>query len=569
MTSLRSFLAIAWLFVTLLLWMRWDDHQRMQAAAALAGPEPVESPRSSLPGNLDLEAVPRPSTDASVPDLEAGSDTLPTVGAPTTTQAADWVTVRSDVLELAFDPQGGDLVRTRLLEYPEELDRPDVPISLLERTNQGLFVAQSGLVSAASPAPNHTMRWQAEQSSVELGARSGEVEFAFAWEDGEGLRVRKIYTLKRGSYEIGLRHEVQNGSAQAWTGAEYRQLMRTEPPPPGNSFTNPASFSFVGGSRYSPELKFQKFQFDEFGEAEYAGPLVGGWSAMVQHYYVAAWIPPSDRTEVYDSRVLQGPQPRYVISQVSPNVVLEPGGNGIFESRLFVGPKRQELLDAAAPGLRYTVDYGWVTVLAQPLFWLLKFFHGLFNNWGMAIIGVVLVVKLAFFKLSETQYRSMAKMRKFQPRIQALQERFGDDRQKMQQAMLELYKKEKINPLGGCLPILIQLPVFLALYWVLAESVEMRQAPFFGWIRDLAVRDPYFVLPVLNALVMYATQKLSPPPAGMDPIQAKILTSMPLVFAVLFAFFPAGLVLYWTVNGGLGLLQQWIITRRIEAGEKA
>jgi YidC/Oxa1 family membrane protein insertase len=295
----------------------------------------------------------------------------------------------------------------------------------------------------------------------------------------------------------------------------------------------------------------------------------GGWVAMIQHYFFAAWIPPADQAEQYTTASLPANgQTRYLIRAVAPATTVAPGETRALESRLYVGPKIQSTLDDVAPGLSLTANYGIFTFISAPLHWVLDKLHALTGNWGFAIILLVVLIKAAFFKLSEAQYRSMARMRKMQPRIEALKERYGDDRQKMNQAMLELYQKEKINPLGGCLPMLVQIPVFFALYWVLLESVELRQAPFILWIQNLSAPDPWFVLPVLNGLAMIATQLLTPS-AGMDPMQAKMMKIMPVAFSVLFAFFPAGLVLYWTVNGTLSLLQQWIITKRIENADKA
>jgi YidC/Oxa1 family membrane protein insertase len=293
----------------------------------------------------------------------------------------------------------------------------------------------------------------------------------------------------------------------------------------------------------------------------------GGWLAMIQHYFFAAWIPPAEQINTLSTQAFApSGWPRYIARAVSPPVTVSPGQRHEFNSRLFVGPKLQEQLDDIAPGLQHTVNYGIFTVFSKPLFWLLSAIHNFVGNWGWAIIFLTVLIKLAFFKLTEAQYKSMARMRKLQPRVEALKERYGDDRQRMSQAMMEMYKKEKVNPLGGCLPILVQIPIFIALYWVLLESVELRQAPFIGWISNLSERDPYFILPALNAFFMIMTQRLTPT-TGMDPMQAKMMKAMPLVFSVLFAFFPAGLVLYWATNAGLSLAQQWYITRKIAAAD--
>jgi YidC/Oxa1 family membrane protein insertase len=338
----------------------------------------------------------------------------------------------------------------------------------------------------------------------------------------------------------------------------YRQLLRVPPPSKGGGLTNPEAYSFVGAAWYSPQDKFEKLAFDEFEDEPLQKDASGGWIAMLQHYFVAAWIPNATDAAQYSTAQLDG---RYLIRSLGPSLELAPGAQARSEAQLYVGPKLQDRLDGVAPGLGLTLDYGIFTVIAQPLHWLLAKLHALTGNWGWAIVLLVVLIKLALFKLSEAQYKSFAKMRRVQPRIEALKERYGEDRQKFQTAMMELYKKEKINPMGGCLPILVQIPIFIALYWVLLESVELRHAPWIGWIQNLTAPDPYFVLPALNLLTMWLTQKLSPTP-GMDPMQKKMMQIMPLVFGVMFAFFPAGLVLYWATNGALGLLQQWVITRR-------
>jgi YidC/Oxa1 family membrane protein insertase len=331
------------------------------------------------------------------------------------------------------------------------------------------------------------------------------------------------------------------------------------PPSSGGGFTNPESYSYVGAAWYSPAEKFNKIKFADFDPRD---PLkvqaTQGWIAMLQHYFFAAWIPQADEVQLFSTAQDGG---RYRIRAVGSPQQIAAGERIEHSTRLYVGPKLQEQLAGIATGLERTIDYGVFTVLSEPLFWLLSMFHSLVGNWGWSIVLLVLLIKAVFFKLSEAQYKSFAKMRRVQPRIEALKERYGDDKAKFNQAMMELYKKEKINPMGGCLPILVQIPVFISLYWVLLESVELRHAPWVGWIQNLSAPDPYFVLPVLNLITMWLTQKLSPAP-GMDPMQKKMMQAMPLVFGVLFAFFPAGLVLYWTVNGALGLLQQWVITRR-------
>ena len=314
----------------------------------------------------------------------------------------------------------------------------------------------------------------------------------------------------------------------------------------------------------SPDKRYEKIPFDDMAQQDISRDVPGGWAAMIQHYFISAWIPPRDATNHFYTKALPGE--RYLVGLAGPTREVAPGSVADLGLELYMGPKNQDRLAQIADGLDLTVDYGWLWFIAQPLFWLLKWLHKLVGNWGWAIVLVTVLIKLAFYHLSATSYRSMANMRRMAPRLQSLKERYGDDKQRLNQAMMELYKKEKINPLGGCLPILVQIPVFIALYWVLLESVEMRQAPFILWIEDLSIKDPYFVLPLIMGVSMYIQQKLNPAPP--DPMQAKIMMSLPFVFTIFFAFFPSGLVLYWVVNNILSISQQWYITRKIEAGEK-
>ena len=312
---------------------------------------------------------------------------------------------------------------------------------------------------------------------------------------------------------------------------------------------------------YSPEEKYEKIKFDDMQDEPLSRDVKDGWAAMIQHYFVAAWVPPGNETDRYYTRALKGE--RYVMGLIGQTLQVAPGSEGSAQAQLYVGPKLQHAMKEVAPGLELTVDYGVLTILAQPIFWLLENIHSLVGNWGWSIIFLTMLIKLAFFKLSETSYKSMANMRKLAPRLKALKERYGDDKQKLNQAMMDMYKKEKVNPLGGCLPVLVQIPVFISLYWVLLESVEMRQAPFMLWIQNLSAPDPYFILPLIMGVTMLIQQKLNPAP--MDPMQAKVMMILPIVFTVFFAFFPSGLVLYWVVNNTLSIAQQYVITKRVEA----
>ena len=547
MTQTRTFLIFAWLMVAAFLWMEWNKQHQSQPAAqtpvvAVAADTPV--PSANIPS-------------ASVP----GASAAPVVAA---TSNAPSVTLRNEVLALELD--GRSITGAKLLKYTQSRDPGSPNVVLFDPAPASFFAARSSWLGPngvdASFLPETTAR------DVVLAAGAKDVSVNFIAHDANGVQVRRTYTLTRGSYAVRVHDEVSNAGSAPWTGSVYRQLLRNPPPAKGMGMTNPESFSLSGAAWYSPEDKYKKRKYPNFVDD---GPLdqevTGGWVALSQHYFLTAWIPQKDQAALFSLRVA-GTTHR--IEARGPQITLAPGQQFSSDATLWVGPKLAERMEPIAPGLERAMDYGYFTVLSQPIHWLLTQLHKLTHNWGWAIVLLVALLKLALYPLSAAQYKSMAKMRRFQPRIEQLKERYGEDKQKFQMAMLELYKKEKINPAGGCLPILIQMPVFLALYYVLLEAVELRQATWImGWVSDLTARDPYFILPVLNGAIMLLTQRLTPM-AGMDPMQRKMMQLMPLVMMVLFAFFPAGLVLYWVTNGALGLLQQWWNTKRYaEAPAKA
>jgi YidC/Oxa1 family membrane protein insertase len=375
------------------------------------------------------------------------------------------------------------------------------------------------------------------------------------------VKVIKTYTFQRGSFLVELNQRVENGSASDWQGGQYRQFQRT-PPKTSNSFFGGGVITYTGAVISTPAQRYQKISFDDIAKQDLNQSVKGGWIAMIQHYFLGAWIPNPGETNDFYTKVVGGN--RYVVGMSGAVQTVPVGATGDFHTRLYIGPKLQDALDEIAPNLQLTVDYGMLTIIAEPLFWLLKAIHAIIGNWGWAIIFLTVLIKLAFYKLSETSYRSMANMRRLAPELTRLKEMYGDDKQKMNEAMMNLYKKEKVNPLGGCLPILVQIPVFIALYWVLVESVQLRQAPFMLWINDMAIPDPYYVLPLIMGVTMFIQQKLSPAPP--DPVQAKVMMALPIVFTFMFLWFPAGLVLYWVVNNALSIAQQWVITKRVEEG---
>lgn len=538
MDTTRAILVVSLCFVLLLIWQAWQrDYGTPPADVTPAG-----------------DVADMPERPADLPQLPRGeAEAVPEVGeAPPTGQQR--VRVTTDVLRVEIDTLGADIRKVQLLDYPVAVKRPDEPFTLMDDSEELRFFTQSGLLSRQS-APTHHALFVPERDSYTLMPGQQYLEAVFTWED-EGVRVRKIYTFHPGRYLVNLRYQVEAPGDAGWAGRPYTQLQRAAPRT-GRGLL----YTYTGAAISSPEKRYEKIKFDDMAKEELSRDIAGGWAAMLQHYFVAALVPDPAESHRYYSKALA--DQRYAIGLLGPEQQVAAGESAVMEVDLYMGPKLQDRMAAIAPGLDLTVDYGFLWFIAKPLFWLLDKIHGLIGNWGGAIILLTLLIKLAFFKLSAASYKSMANMRRVQPRLLALKERFGNDRARMNQAMMQLYKEEKINPLGGCLPILIQIPVFIALYWVLLESVELRQAPFMLWIRDLSLPDPFFVLPLLMGVSMFLQQKLNPAP--LDPIQQKVMSVLPIVFTVFFAFFPSGLVLYWLVNNILSIAQQWVITRRIEA----
>ncbi len=549
MDNPRLLLVIALLAVLWLIWLAWEqDYGARPAPEGAAAPE---APAAVTPQDVPEVPAAQAPTGAKPAEAEPGPSRERAL------ETATRIRVRTDVLDVEIDTVGGDLRRVELPRYPVSIEEPETPIRLMNDGGAGLFVAQSGLLAEAGP--NHHAVYEAERTEYRLGGGQDALEVRLRWR-GAGLEVLKVYTFRRGEYLIGVRHEIRNTrNDRPWEGRLYSQLQRAARAQDGDFLTG--SRAYFGGAIYETEDGgMDKIDYEEIESETLSRDIRGGWAAMVQHYFVGAWVPPQDERHHYYSKAL--PDKRYVLGLVSPARRAAPGDTATFSQQLYVGPKAQSRLAAIAPGLELTVDYGFLTILSKPLFIGLKWIHKVVGNWGWSIVILTILIKLAFYKLSETSYRSMAQMRKVQPRMQAIKEKYGDDRQRMNQALMDLYKKEKINPLGGCLPILVQIPVFIALYWVLLGSVELRQAPFMLWIEDLSTRDPYYVLPVLMGISMVIQQRLNPSP--LDPIQQKIMMVLPIVFTVFFAFFPAGLVLYWLVNNVLSIAQQWVIVRRIE-----
>ncbi|MFQ5488538.1 MAG: membrane protein insertase YidC, partial [Gammaproteobacteria bacterium] len=553
MDNQRVILFFALSFILLLLWQAWQqDYGEVAPPVAESNAPAVEADVPQTPAASQAQAGSGAATPAPAAAPQSDQQGL--------LEKGQRIRVITDVLDVKIDTKGGDLRQADLLAYPVSIQQPDVPFRLMDDSGDDsghrVFIAQSGLLSQQG-APDHHSKYRALQQEYRLQDGRGELRVPLVWESGDGVTVTKTYVFHRDSYVVEVEHKVENSAARPWQGYQYRQFQRTEP----TSDEKPAFiYTYTGGVIYSPEEKYEKIKFDDMRKADLSRDIKGGWAAMIQHYFVGAWIPDQQEINHYYSK---GPEGRpFVLGLVSPSREVQPGASTVFSSRIYVGPKEQKRLKEVAEGLDLTVDYGVLTFIAKPIFWLLGYIHGVIGNWGWSIVVLTLLIKLMFYKLSETSYRSMANMRRLQPKIAALRERYGDDRQRMSQAMMELYKTEKINPLGGCLPMLVQIPVFIALYWVLLESVELRQAEFILWIKDLSTKDPYYILPLLMGTTMFIQQKLNPPPP--DPIQAKVLMALPFIFTLFFAFFPSGLVLYWVSNSTLSILQQWYITRRIE-----
>ena len=530
------------------------------------GPRPVETQEAVEPlavGDQDTEALP------AFADTDEGADAggLPALeperpDAPAATAAAT-IIVRTDVLEVEISSEGGTLQKASLLKYPVAKDDPENLVVLLSTEPRDLGLIQSGLRQAGEgPEANHQALFVAEASRYELRDGQDEIVVPLRWVDNAGITVEKTYRFRRGSYIIGLEQNIANGSAADWRGAAYTRIQRRNGEVERSMF-NVDTYSFDGPEVYDGE-KTEKLKRDDLiDDGPFDLQSDNGWVAAIQHHFLSAAVPPAGEEQRY--RVAQKNDVA-TLTAIGGAVTVPPGSDKTFATTLFVGPKLQVQLEQVAPSLKLTVDYGWLTIISQPLFWLLSKIHSLVANWGVAIILVTVLIKILFYKLTQSSGRSMAKMRELQPRMQALQERYKDDRQALSQAMMDLYKREKVNPAAGCLPILVQMPFFLAFYWVLLESVEMRQAPFALWITDLSARDPYFILPLIMGAAMLLQQKLNPAPT--DPVQAKVMQIMPIMFTGFFAFFPSGLVLYWVTNTVLSIAQQWRINKVVEQESK-
>jgi YidC/Oxa1 family membrane protein insertase len=545
MDNRRLILLLVFSFSLIMLWDAWQ-RQSLPKSAAVAT-QTAAAPSASAPAGV----VPTPTLAA------AGAGAAPTAVPVTATAVlpgAATAKIKTDLYVADISSQGGDITRLELVRHPATEDKSKHFV-LFDNGERNIYLAQSGVIGDG--LPNHKTEWKLPVGDQVLKDGEKQLEVRLGASTASGGKVVKTYVFHRGSYQIDVRHEGVTAGAHAY----YQMTRDGKPAEQQGSSMMMGVTTFTGPAVYTDAEKYQKVEFADIlkNKAKFAQKADNGWVAMVQHYFVSAWLPgASTAREFYMRKVGE--------DLYSAGVILPVGADGKSTVSLYAGPQEQNNLEKIAPGLDLVVDYGWLTVIAAPLFWVLGAIHKLVGNWGWAIIGLTLLLKLAFFPLSAASYKSMAKMRVLTPKLVKLKEAYGDDKQRLNQEMMAMYKREKVNPLGGCLPVLVQIPVFIALYWVLLGTVEMRNAPWLGWITDLSVKDPFYVLPLIMGATMFIQTKLNPTPP--DPIQAKVMLFMPIMFTGMFLFFPAGLVLYWTVNNILSIAQQWQITRLVEAGEK-
>jgi YidC/Oxa1 family membrane protein insertase len=549
---------ILWVIFGMSMVLLWDQWQIANGnKPTFFPPVPSEVKAKAATGAASgpaASAADLPSSTAAVPSAaNGGAAAVP--AAPATPR--ELITASTDVLKLAFDTEGGSLVRAELLAHVD-LENKERKVLLLDNSAERRYWAQTGLVGAGGlqlPTHKTPMRLVSEQRSLAEGAN--ELQLRFESEPVNGVQLIKTYTLRRGAYDMAVAHEIRNTSNANVTAQLYLQLVRDANKVPGESAFYQ---TFTGPVVYSTEKKYEKVDFSDIekNKADHARQTSDGYVGIAQHYFASAWLMPSGPRDIYTAKVEDN---LYRIGMIGAAKNLPAGSVATHTSTLFVGPQEEKKLEALYPGLELLKDYGWFTILAKPLFWLLDALHGLLGNWGWSIVALVVLLKAAFYWLNAKAYSSMAKMKAINPRVMEMRERLKDKPQQMQQEMMKIYREEKVNPMGGCFPILIQIPVFIALYWVLLSTVEMRNAPWIGWIKDLSTPDPYFILPVVMTATTLLQTWLNPTPP--DPMQAKLMWIMPLMFSVMFLFFPAGLVLYWLTNNILSIAQQWVINKRL------
>jgi len=553
----RLIALVVFSFSAMLLWDAWQKHN---APRQVAAPASVSSP----------SAVPKPSTTLDTAPTTPGTAAAPTPAPPaaaTAESGGEPIVVRTDMMDVELSTLGGDIRRVTLNHVFSASDRTK-RLTLLEPDPKHFFVTQSGLLGEG--LPSHKTVFEPESKAYALAPSQDTLDVRLRARDASGLEVVKRLTFHRGSYLVEVAYELTNKSGKALTPYAYFQFLR-DGNPPSEEAAQTSSFggvsTFTGPALFTEESKFTKVDFSDIAKGKQSHPKKAkdGWIAMVQHYFVSAWLPRQGvEREFFTQKVGEN---LYTAGVIVPVGTLAPGASATVDVPLYIGPQEKDQLEKLATGLNLVVDYGWLYVIAAPLFWLLKWIHSFIGNWGWAIIMLTVLIKLAFYPLNAKAGRSMAQMKVLQPKMEKLKELYGEDRQKLNQAMMELYRTEKINPLGGCLPIVVQIPVFIALYWVLLASIELRHAPWVGWIQDLSAPDPYFILPIIYAVSMLVQTRINPQPA--DPVQARVMMIMPIAFSIFFLFFPSGLVLYWVVQNLLSIVQQWHINRTLAAEAKA
>ncbi|GAA5218730.1 membrane protein insertase YidC [Corallincola platygyrae] len=548
MESQRNLLLIGFLLVSFLLYQQWVAYTQPE-------PTPVET---ALTTPSDTDALPQASQagEGGIPEVTTAAPKSEAPAVQTLAPANRLVTVTTDKLKVTIDTLGGDVVHSDLLEFPLTLDS-DEPFTLLEQTSQTRYTAQSGLTGIDTRESRPL--YSAAQAEYMLADGEEVLAVPLSYQRDDGVMVAKVFKFHRGKHSVDVEFRIHNGSSQPVTTQLWAQLRQTMAGESGSMMMP----TYRGAAYSTADSRYEKYSFEDMTDKRLNKQTQGGWIAMLEHYFVSAWVPGAeDNNEIYSATSSgQG-----IIGYLAPATTIAAGADQTLSSVLYMGPKDQAALKLLSETLNLVVDYGFLWMLALPLHWLLTFFQSWVVNWGLAIILITITVKGGMYRLTKAQFTSMAKMRKLQPKLTALRERYGDDRQKMSQAMMEMYKKEKVNPMGGCLPILIQMPIFIALYWVLLESYELRQAPFFLWIDDLSVKDPYYVLPLLMGGSMWLMQKMSPTTIT-DPTQQKVMQFMPVIFTVMFLWFPSGLVLYWFVSNLISIAQQWYIYRQMDKQE--
>lgn len=549
MEQRRLILVIALAIIGFFLFQAWnEDHPSNKTATAEL--KPTEQTQAlGFPQAQETEAV--AATD---------KQTVAHTSASVVSDAAKEhiVSVKTDVLNVKINLRGGSLIYSSLPKFPKLVSTPDDPVVLFNESDKFRYLAQSAVIPKNQKQLKQLPLFTTSETNYQLANGEEAVQVKLTRITEQGIKISKVYTFKRGQYDVDVAYIIDNKTGNTFNGNLYNQIIRMDTPISTKKGFQVASY--FGASMSTSEKPYKKVSFKDMSKENIDITTPGGWIAMQQHYFLSAWIPNQGAQNQFYTRQLNNNL--FTVGSISPMFSVAPGSTTTLNNKIYIGPAFGSALDKIAPNLGLTVDYGFLWWLSEPIFWVMQKIHNVVGNWGVAIILVTFLIKLVFYKLSATSYRSMANMRKLQPKIEAIKERYGDDKQKLSQATMELYRKEKVNPLGGCLPMLIQIPFFIALYWVLVESVQLRQAPFFLWIQDLSVKDPFYILPIIMGATMFIQQKLNPPPP--DPTQAKIFMLLPIVFTVIFLNFPAGLVLYWITNNTLSILQQWYVMNKHE-----